>query len=58
MSTRAPGSLHKVGMILARSFFPLVALAIILGTVVWGPWASLGLTLVFWFTVDRLECRR
>ena len=57
MSTRAPGIPHKVGMALGRSFFPLVALAFIVGTVLWGPWVSLGSTLVFWFIIDRLECR-
>lgn len=58
MSMRAPRNAHRAGMILGRSFFPVVALAIICGTIVWGPWASLALTLVFWFLVDRLECRR
>lgn len=57
MSTRAPGVARRIGMVLGRSFFPFAALAIIVGTVVWGPWVSLGLTLAFWFVVDRLECR-
>ena len=57
MSMRATSLGRKVGMVLGRSFFPLVALAIIVGTVAWGPFVSLGLTVVFWFVVDRLECR-
>lgn len=57
MSKRTPGIARRVGMVLGRSFFPFVTLAIIVGTVAWGPWVSLGLTLVLWYIVDRLECR-
>lgn len=35
-----------VGLILGRSLFPLLALSIILGTLLWGPWVTLALALV------------
>jgi len=40
-----------------RSFFPLVTLVIVLGTVLWGPWVSLLLAIAFWVVIDRLEMR-
>ena len=39
---------------LGRSFFPLSALVVVLGVVVWGPWVSLALAYVMWRTVARL----
>lgn len=37
-----------------RSLFPITALAIILGTMWWGPWISLCFTLVWWRIVARI----
>ena len=36
-----------------RSLFPLVTLVLILGTTLWGPWVTLGLTVAWWRTVTR-----
>ena len=36
-----------------RSLLPLVALLIVLGTFVWGPWVTLGLTAAWWMAVTR-----
>lgn len=38
--------LLRTGMVFARSFFPLFAIVIILGAALWGPWISLGVTVV------------
>ncbi len=48
-----PRMLRRIGEFIGRSFFPLVAVVIILGTMVWGPWVSLALALVVWATVTR-----
>ena len=39
--------------LIGRSLFPITALVLILGTLVWGPWVSLGLTFVWWRIVAR-----
>jgi hypothetical protein len=36
----------RTALIFGRSFFPLFALVVILGAVLWGPWVSLGVTVV------------
>ena len=46
-------AVREAGWILGRSLFPFVALALILGTALWGPWVTLGLTLVWWRVVVR-----
>lgn len=46
-------AVRETGWILGRSLFPFAALALILGTVLWGPWVTLGLTLVWWRVVVR-----
>jgi hypothetical protein len=33
-------------MVFGRSFFPLFAIAIIAGATLWGPWVSLGVTVI------------
>jgi general stress protein CsbA len=38
--------LSSTALIFGRSFFPLFAVAIILGVIVWGPWISLAVTVV------------
>ncbi len=40
-------------MLLGRSLFPIFALVVILGTVVWGPWVSLAITFIWWRIVAR-----
>lgn len=39
---------------LGRSLLPIVALVLILGTFVWGPWVTLGLTVAWWVTITRI----
>jgi len=36
----------RTALIFGRSFFPLFAVVIILGAALWGPWVSLGVTVV------------
>lgn len=43
-----------LGTFLGRSFFPIAALIIVLGVVVWGPWVTLVLAYVLWRLVARL----
>jgi len=38
----------RIVAVLGRSFFPLAALAVILGTLLWGPWVSLLIALGLW----------
>jgi hypothetical protein len=38
--------LSQTGLAFGRSFFPLFAMAIIVGAAVWGPWVSLGITVI------------
>jgi hypothetical protein len=35
-------------LLFGRSFFPFASVAIILGTILWGPWVSLALAFVLW----------
>lgn len=44
----------RFGLLAGRSLIPLAALAIILGTVLWGPWVSLLLAAGFWYVAGRL----
>ncbi len=41
-------------MIPGRSLIPLVALVIIFGTILWGPWVSLILAAAFWYTIGHI----
>jgi len=45
---------RECGWVLGRSLFPFVALVLILGTVLWGPWVTLILALVWWHIVTRI----
>jgi hypothetical protein len=38
--------LSQTGMALGRSFCPLFAIAVIAGAMLWGPWVSLGITVL------------
>lgn len=38
--------LTRTGLAIGRSFFPLLAITIIVGATLWGPWVSLAMTLV------------
>lgn len=38
--------LSQTGLVFGRAFFPLFAIAIIVGTALWGPWVSLGVTVI------------
>lgn len=53
-SAKSAGFLAQVGSVFGRSLFPWVALAIILGTMLWGPWVSLVLAVVWWKIVTRI----
>jgi hypothetical protein len=46
MEPRAHGFVSRTALIFGRSFFPLSAIVIILGAALWGPWISLGVTVV------------
>jgi hypothetical protein len=49
-----PAATASVGRILGHSLLPFAALAIIAGTLLWGPWVSLVLALVWWKVVTRI----
>lgn len=38
--------LSPAGLAFGRSFFPLFAIAMIAGAALWGPWVSLGITVI------------
>jgi hypothetical protein len=38
--------LSQTGLIFARSFCPLFAIAVIAGAMLWGPWVSLAITVL------------
>lgn len=48
------GFLHGLGQVLGRSLFPFAALTLIAGTMLWGPWGTLVLALVWWNVVTRI----
>lgn len=39
---------------LGRSLFPIATVVILGGTLLWGPWVTLGLAAVLWHIVGRL----
>jgi hypothetical protein len=45
---------NRVTAATLRSLFPITALTVILGTMWWGPWISLGITLAWWRIVARI----
>ena len=40
------GFFSKTGQVLGKSFFPLLAIIVIAGAMLWGPWVSLAVTVV------------
>jgi hypothetical protein len=46
--TRFLRATSSIGAVLGRSFFPFAALAVILGTLLWGPCVSLLIALSLW----------
>jgi hypothetical protein len=46
MRRRARVFVSRIKLVLGRSFFPLFAIAIIVGAALWGPWVSLGVTVI------------
>lgn len=53
-TAESSGFLHGLGQVLGRSLFPIVALVLIAGTMLWGPWVTLVLALVWWNVVTRI----
>ena len=50
-TSRTPDSTHfahELGLVFGRSLFPFVALGLLLGTFLWGPWVTLLLAVVWW----------
>ena len=46
MGRRARAFVSRTALVFGRSFFPLFAIAIIVGAAIWGPWVSLGVTVI------------
>lgn len=44
---------HRLAAMPVRCFYPLAALAVIAGAVVWGAWLSLGLAFLLWRAIGR-----
>lgn len=44
----------QTGWFVGRSLLPISAIVIILGTILWGPWVSLVLTVVWWKVVTKI----
>lgn len=53
-SSSAARPLRRLGEVFGRSLFPFAALALILGTMVWGPWVTLVLAFLWWRVVTRI----
>jgi hypothetical protein len=45
---------NRLALILGRSLIPFLALLIIGGTVLWGPWVTLVLAVGLWYSVGHL----
>ena len=52
---RGRSGLARLLMIPVRSLMALVAVLIIAGTLVWGPWVSLALAIALHFIVERTQ---
>ena len=48
------GLAAALGQTLGRSLFPLVALFLLGATLLWGPWVSLALAVLWWKVVTRI----
>jgi hypothetical protein len=46
MGRLAQGFFSKTRQVLGRSFFPLFAITVIAGAMLWGPWVSLAVTVM------------
>lgn len=46
---------NRLLMIPVHSLMPLVAILVITGTLLWGPWVSLALALALHFIVERTQ---
>ncbi|HXN74622.1 MAG TPA: hypothetical protein VN861_18900 [Candidatus Acidoferrales bacterium] len=45
--SRLPGTfLSRAGLAFGRSFWPLLAIVVIAGAILWGPWVSLAITVL------------
>lgn len=42
-----------LGWTLGRSFFPFLSIVIILGTLWWGPWITLLIAAVLWYSIGH-----
>ena len=51
----AMGAASAAGMLLGRSFFPIAALVLIVGTLAWGPWVTLVAAFLLWKIVGRVS---
>ncbi|HLU40113.1 MAG TPA: hypothetical protein VK081_12075 [Planctomycetota bacterium] len=49
-----PAGSLGLGQFVGRSLFPLLALTLILGTLLWGPWVTLALAVASWAVVGRI----
>ena len=43
----------QLGWTAGRSFIPLLAVLIILGTMLWGPWLTLVIAAVLWYGIGH-----
>lgn len=50
---RSMKPLHP-GNVIGRSLFPISALVLISGTLLWGPWVTLVLAIAWWKLVTRI----
>lgn len=51
---RRAGAARGLARLVGRSLFPIAALTLILGTVLWGPWGTLVLAAAWWNVVTRI----
>ena len=45
---------HQLAQVIGRSLIPLLALFIIFGTMLWGPWITLVVAAVLWYSIGHL----
>jgi LytS/YehU family sensor histidine kinase len=53
MKRRTHTFVSNAGLVVGRSFCPFFAIAIIAGAMLWGPWVSLGITVLAFVTAMR-----
>jgi len=54
MSMKAGSVLAFLGMLVGRSLFPLAMVLILSGTILWGPWATMILAIVWFVAISLL----